>query len=199
VTVQTLVPDSQTAVLGGVWVLTVLVEDDDGANPTAAPVCTVTLPAGTTSAPAMVDQGLGVWRTLYTTTVVGRHVARIVSTGYGAADLTLWVTGLTVGTGMPVVADITAYLGTSSWSTPEIQDALDAEAAAQRRVCEIPADYPDDLEQALKRRVARNLAMRRTPTAVLRGDGEAGDATILPGRDPEIARLERPYRRVNVG
>jgi hypothetical protein len=46
--------------------------------------------------------------------------------------------------------------------------------------------------------VARNLAMRGLPVAVLRGDGEAGD-TILPGRDPEVRRFEAPYRRLKMG
>jgi len=199
VTVQEQVPASQTLVLGAVWVLSVLVQDDDGGFTAVAPTCTVTLPNGTTAAPAMTDQGGGVWRALYTTTAAGRHVARVVSTGYGATDLTAFVTALVAAAGMPALADVKAYLGTNSWTDAEIQDALDAEAAAQRRKCRIPADYPADLAQALKRRVSRNLNMRKLALAVLRGPADGGDATVIPGRDPEVQRLEAGYRKVVFG
>lgn len=96
--------------------------------------------------------------------------------------------------------DVIDYLRESaaSWSAADIQDALDAETAAQARVCRIPDPVPADLEQSLKRRVQRNLALRQLPLAVLRGDAEAGD-TVLPGSDPEVRRLERPFRRLKVG
>ena len=96
----------------------------------------------------------------------------------------------------PVVADIRVYLGAdaASWTDPELQGALDAEAAAQRKVCRIGDGYPPDLGEALKRRVARNLAMRGLPLAVLQGDAESGSST-LPGRDPEVRRLETPYKK----
>lgn len=198
-TVQEQVSGSRTLALADVWVLSVLVQDDDGGLPAVAPTCTVTLPAGTTVTPTMVDQGGGVWRALYPTTAAGRHVARIVSAGYGAADLTAYVTALVAAAGLPQLADVKAYLGVNSWTDPEILDALDAESAAQRRWCRVPADYPTDLAQALKRRCARNLALRKLPLAVLRGDGDGGDASILPGRDPEIRRLESNWRKVVLG
>lgn len=90
-------------------------------------------------------------------------------------------------------ADIAAYLGANSYNDLQLQDAIDAESAAQAKVCNVPSPYPRDLREALKRRVARNLAMRPIPLAVLRGDAEAGESTILPGTDPEIRRLEKPY------
>lgn len=90
-------------------------------------------------------------------------------------------------------ADITAYLGSNSYSDEQLQNAIDAESAAQAKVCNVPSPYPRDLREALKRRVARNLAMRPIPLAVLRGDAQAGESNILPGVDPEIRRLEKPY------
>lgn len=101
--------------------------------------------------------------------------------------------------GMPDLAKVKSYLGATSATDEQIQDALDAEAAAQRGVCAVPAQYPADLAQALKRRVARNLSMQRIPLAVLQGDAEAGTAAALPpGSDPEVRRLEKPYLRLLV-
>lgn len=91
------------------------------------------------------------------------------------------------------LTDAKDYLGANSYTDAQIQDALDAESVAQAQVCRIPEPMPRDLKQALKRRVARNLAMRPIPLAVLRGDAQAGEANILPGVDPEIRRLEKPY------
>ena len=93
---------------------------------------------------------------------------------------------------------------------PEISSALAAETAAQRRVLrasafgvdpEPPAEpvaYPVDVAEALCRRVARNLALRGIPLAVLQGSAEGGP-TVTPGSDPEVRRLETPYRRLPSG
>lgn len=98
----------------------------------------------------------------------------------------------------PVAADVAEYLGdNNSWTDEEVQAALDAESAAQRAVCRVRGVYPADLREALLRRVARNLAMRRLPLAMPQGDAAAGGA-VLPGRDPEVRRLEAPYRRLTV-
>lgn len=99
------------------------------------------------------------------------------------------------------VQDAIDYLreGGASWLAADIQDALDAETAAQRTKCRIPDPMPADLAQALKRRVQRNLAMRQLPLAVLQGDAEGGSTRILPSNDPEVRRLEAPYRRLKVG
>lgn len=102
---------------------------------------------------------------------------------------------------IPDLAAVKTYLGSTSASDERIDSALVAESAAQAAVCRIPVDpidYPDDLAEALKRRVARNLALRGLPLAVPTGDAEAGN-TILPGRDPEVRRLEAPHRRLVVG
>ncbi|GAB3817460.1 hypothetical protein [Kribbella italica] len=101
----------------------------------------------------------------------------------------------------PDISAVKNYLGVTSASDEAIESALAAETAAQAVVCRIPAapeDYPDDLAEALCRRVARNLALRKIPLAVLLGDAESG-STILPGRDPEVRRYEAPHRRLVVG
>lgn len=109
---------------------------------------------------------------------------------------------------VPSIDDVQAYLGDTSWTDDDVQAAFDAELAAQRAVVRpayfLAADaadareYPADLAEALKRRVARNLAMRAVPLSVAQGDAETAPAYV-PKRDPEIARLEAPYRRLVVG
>lgn len=109
------------------------------------------------------------------------------------------------------VEDITGdegYLGTSSWgSTPgasaQVQLAIDAEYANQVRKCKVAGvsaeAYPPDLLEALKRRVARNLAMRSAPLAVLPSvDGETNPA-FIPRLDAEIRRYEAPWLRLVIG
>ncbi len=111
------------------------------------------------------------------------------------------LTVVAAGSGVPDLDQVKEYLKIPAEDTDrddEIQDALDAEVQAQRDVCRIPEAYSASLRQALYRRVARNLAMRGMPVAVLRGDGESGD-TILPGRDPEVRRFEAPHRRRKMG
>lgn len=103
---------------------------------------------------------------------------------------------------IPDLADVKTYLGQTSVSDAVIEAALLVETMAQAAVCRIPLlaeDYPDDLAEALRRRVARNLAMRNLPLAIpSANDAEAG-ATFVPGRDPEVRRLEAPHRRLVVG
>lgn len=101
----------------------------------------------------------------------------------------------------PTAAEVAAYLGESSYTEDQLTAALAAESAAQAARCRVPAadaEWPADLAEALMRRVATNLARRNLPLAVLQGDAETG-ATILPGSDPEVRRLEAPHRRVTVG
>jgi len=101
----------------------------------------------------------------------------------------------------PDTAAVKVYLGETSYSDAEIGAALAAELAAQSRVAKQPAAdvaWPADLAEALFRRVARNLALRMLPLAVLQGDAEAGSLTP-PGRDPEVRRLEAPHRRLVIG
>jgi len=111
---------------------------------------------------------------------------------------------------IPDLQTVMLYLGDTSVPEDEVADALAAETAAQQAVVraryfiEDPEDedyraYPDDLAEALKRRVARTLALRNTPLGVIPGDAEGGPATFIPRMDSEIRRFEAPYRRLVVG
>ena len=81
----------------------------------------------------------------------------------------------------------------------ELADVLAGEIELQAKVCAIPAPdedpevdtFPVALRNALFRRVARALSMKANLTGV-----QAGDAgiTYIPSNDPEVRRLERPYR-----
>lgn len=163
--VSTLLP------VGGQWVIEVEYRNLDGYLASATPAVVVTLPAGTVANPTIEAVTTGRYRAAYTVGSAGRYVAR-VTTSDDAVDFAAFVYATTAGTGMPVVADVVEYLGATSHSEETIQDALDAEAAAQRAVCRVGGVYPPDLRQALLRRVARNLAMRQLPLAIPQGDSE---------------------------
>jgi hypothetical protein len=187
--------------VSGSWELRVLVVDDTGAASDTVPTVTVTLPAGGTAAPAMTSDSLGVFRTVYIPGTAGRYVARVVAAGLGAVDFAAYVTATVAGTAMPAAGDLDDYLGGAgnhSWTDDEMTDALGAEAAAQRGVCDVPAAFPDDLRNALLRRAQRNLVLRALPLAVLRGDAESGD-TLIPRLDSEIRRFEGPHRKTPIG
>jgi hypothetical protein len=200
VTVRATSADAVLLPVSGVWTIRVAVRDADGYLTDDVPVVTVTLPAGSTATPTVEHVGTGDYRVTYVVGTAGRYVARAVTTSSGAADFAAYATATTAGTGMPVVDDVANYLreGAASWTTADLQDALDAESAAQRAVCRVRAVYPADLREALLRRAARNLALRALPLAVHQGDAE-GRTLLLPGRDPEVRRLEAPHRRVCVG
>lgn len=193
-------PTAQQMTVGGRWVVEVEVTNDDCEVVDAVPTITVTLPDGTTATPTVETLETGVYRAAYELADPGRHIAEAVAAGYGAAGFAVYASAATSATGMPDVAAVAEYMRESaaSWETEDLQSALNAEAAAQRSVCRVGAVYPDDLREALLRRVVRNLAMRGLPLAVLRGDAEGGD-TVLPGRDPEVRRLEAPHRKLVCG
>jgi hypothetical protein len=201
-TVQALSSTSVALPISGAWVLLVEVRDADDVLVDAAPVITITPPSGAPVMPAVETVTTGVYRLVHVVTATGRYVARVVSASYGAADFTAFVTAVTLAAGMPDLTDVRDYLreDADSWTDAEVQDALDAETAAQRGVCRIPADYGADLAQALKRRVQCNLARRGLPLAVLQGDAEAGTpGAVPPTNDPEVRRFERPYRKLVIG
>lgn len=185
---------SSTSILlpvGGSWLLDV---DTDGDVPSVV----VTPPAGDPVAAVVEQISAGCYRAVYVPAVAGRYIAR-ASTADGVVDFAAYATAVTSGAGMPDVPAVVGYVGPTSHTEEELQEALDAEAAAQRGVCRIAAVYPADLREALLRRVARNLALRALPLAVLQGDAEAGGSTVLPGRDPEVRRLEAPHRKLPIG
>lgn len=128
------------------------------------------------------------------------QVSEIVTVAHSGTDVT--------------VDDVVAYIGAATCVTwadesgeafPQIEDALAAEARAQlRRVCypqptdDDPTPDVSDLHEALKRRVQRNLALRPLPLA-MQPQGDSGLVARPSSNDPEIRRLEGPYRRHPVG
>lgn len=193
-------PISDTSVLltvGGQWLIDVAVTDLDGYPADDVPSVVVTLPDDTTASPTVETVTAGRYRATYTVAAAGRHVAQ-VATATDVADFAAHALAVTAETGMPDAAAVVEYLGPTSHSLEEVQAALDAEAAAQRRVCRIRAVYPADLRWALLRRVHRSLEMKKMPLAVPQGDAEV-EVGILPRYDPEVRRLEGPYRPVVFG
>lgn len=186
--------------VGGAWAFLLETRDSNGYRTSlVAPVLAVTTPAGASVPVALTSTSPGVWSGTYVVAAAGRHLAH-ASTPEDAFDLSAYAALPTAESGMPDVNAVAHYLGNraGTWSTADMQDALDAERSAQRDVCTVPAVYPDSLRQALLRRVQRNLAMRALPLAVPTGDAQGGPA-IVPGRDPEVRRLEAPHPRLVVG
>lgn len=182
--------------LAGRWLINVVVYDDDGYLALeTTPTITVTNPEGTVTNPTMEQLPNGSWRKSLNVDVAGRWIAVLEAPQHDAIGFAAYVTAVSGLDAFPTLAQVKSYLGTNSASDATIQDAMDAESAAQRRVCEVGAFYNADLAQALKRRVARNLSMRGLPIAVLRGDAESG-SLLPPGRDPEVRRFEAPYRKL---
>lgn len=177
--------------VSGLWVIAV-----SGGETGDEPVVTVTLPGGGTAAPEVTADGYGCYRAEYVVASPGRHIARVVTASHGAVDFTAFVTGAVAAAAMPTITDVGNYLEEHSWSDDQLQDALDAEAAAQRRVCDVPAAYPPDMRQALLRRCWRNLKMRGQPLLTVPGGGENAADAIAPQNDPEVRRLERPFRKL---
>lgn len=203
--VNDLTSTSRDLTVGSLWDLTVLVLDADGDTVSVTPALAVELPDGTAgTAPAAETLTAGVYRFQYPVTVPGRHLGTVTAAGYGNRVFVAWA-HLPTGAGqLPTVDDVDAYLtsgsGAHDWSDDDLAGALAAEETAQRRLCRVGPVYPADLREALLRRVQRNLALRSNALAVVRGDSESGDpAQFLPGADPEVRRLERPYRKLPIG
>lgn len=104
----------------------------------------------------------------------------------------------------PTAEEAYAYLGPdTSASEEEAASAFESERASQAHRCRVPADdaeWPADLVEALFRRVAHNLALRALPLGVQATISDGGVATNqVGGLDPEVRRLEAPFRRLVVG
>lgn len=97
------------------------------------------------------------------------------------------------------LTDVKTYLGDVSWTDAEIQGALTAETAAQTNRCTIPEPLPADLAEARMRRVARNLAARAVPLQEFSSFDGGSTVKTVTRTDPEVVRLEAPYRRLVVG
>lgn len=200
-TISAISPQSALLDVGDSWELDFVVKDDDGyaATPTLAVV--VTTPGGTTASPTPEAVVTGYYRTRYTVAAAGRHTAVVTASGtvVGVVTFACFASSPVAASAMPTASDAETYLGTTGFSTAQITAAFNAEVAAQRATCRIPAVYPADLKEALFRRVARNLAARTVPTTSFTSFEGGGTVTRVPMRDPEIVRLEAPYRRLVVG
>lgn len=176
------------------------------------PVLTITKPDGVTLAPAVLFtyDSVGVapdFVAQYVATVAvlvaGRYVGSVF-TSDGGALVQCYAAAVTTNANLPDADELSDWLGgvdAHSWETADLTGVLAAESAAQRRVCDIPAAYPDDLRQALLRRAARALDMRRQLTEQPRTEGGDFDLppAAAPGRDAEIRRYEGPFRRIVIG
>lgn len=187
--------------LGALVPLTFNVTDADGQLADAGAVTlTVTRPDGSTTSPTLDHPSVGVYQYDLQTPIPGRYTARFVATGANAGSTEDVFDVTAAALGHVTVVDVSDYLrdGAAAWTTQELAETLAAEQAAQAARCRIDP-YTADLREAVLRRVQRNLALRPLPLAVLQGDAEAGSSTVLPGADPEVRRLEGPYRRRRVG
>lgn len=107
---------------------------------------------------------------------------------------------------IPTVTEVTIYLAgidpQQAVETSAVSAAYAAEKAAQANRCRVPADaedWPADLAEALCRRVARNLAARPLTLGFVPSVDPNAGASYLSSNDPEIRRLEGPYRKLVIG
>jgi hypothetical protein len=191
---------SVTRTVGDAWILRVLSTGDDG-PPGDAPTMVVTDPAGLSSSVTVEETTCpGVYTGVHIVDVAGRWTAQAILAPYRAyfvAEAYDVVDGST-GNELPTHEDVTAYMGPHSYTDQQVSDMLAQERAAQFNVCRVPAAYPPDLRGALLRRTQRALAMLHLALAV-KETVEGESQVIVPGRDPEVRRLEAPYRKVTVG
>ncbi len=190
---------------GGIWEIRVSADE--------LPVLTVINPDGTTMSPAIPFEyeASGVapdfvpfYVASFPPQEPGRYVGAIATATDGNALVQCFVTEVSLTADLPTADELSDWLGgvdAHSWEEADLTAALNAESAAQRRVCAIPAAYPDDLRQALLRRAARSLDMRRQLTEQPRTEGGDFDLPPVapPGRDQEIRRYEAPFRKVVIG
>lgn len=171
-------------------------EDDEPADPTSYSL-TVRRPDGTDEGLVATNPEVGDWRCDYYPVTYGRFVATFVASGAVADAIEDTFDVAPAGSAQLTLTQLRSYLGSGAdqWDDTELATTLAAEQSAQARCCRIDP-YSLDLLEALKRRVARNLAMRKVPLGVSVSEV---DATRIGGRDPEVRRLEGPYRKVSTG
>jgi hypothetical protein len=194
--------DNAAVIVGSTWVVEFYTTDLYGFLGDSEPVVTVTLPDGTTDVPDFTaGTENGVYQVRIDIPKSGRYIAAISSSYTDTKYVSAEALPVTSENEMPTAGDVLMYLGRDgepddSWSVQEVNRALAAERSAQARRCRIPATYPPDLRQALLRRVQRALALSQQPRIAGFDDGEA---PILPTNDPEVRRLESPYKKVILG
>lgn len=92
---------------------------------------------------------------------------------------------------VPTVAEVASALGRAE---ADVSAAYAAEVADQASRCRVDP-YSHALAAALVRRCARALAMRNLPLGVTLDE----TAVRVGSTDPEVRRLEAPYRRLVIG
>ena len=130
---------------------------------------------------------------------LGRWLATITSVtpdGISVHPFTVWCADVAQP---PDLAAVKLYLGQTSATDAEIADALAAETDDQNAKCDVPAVYPPALGQALKRRVAVNLAARGVPIAEVTTFEGGTTQNRVPYKDPVVIGYEAPYRRMELG
>lgn len=100
-----------------------------------------------------------------------------------------------------VLSMVKDYLGAGTTaSDAQLQRVLEVERAQQLACCRRGDNGVGDaetvLDEALLRRIAVNLARRGLPLGMQMSDVGAARITT---NDPEVRRLEAPYRRAVVG
>jgi hypothetical protein len=83
------------------------------------------------------------------------------------------------------------------YSDTVLNQVIATEQAAQAHKCHTVRPAP--MLEALSRRVQVNLAKRGLPLGVIEQSGDADGRPFMPTFDPEIRRLEAPYRRIVIG
>lgn len=100
----------------------------------------------------------------------------------------------------PTVADVRAYsngeLKEEDWNDSEVLSALIVEEADQAIRCDVPAIYPPQLAEMLKRRVLLNLRYRKILSPAQTGNEWADQMSYIPANDPIVAKYEKPFRKV---
>lgn len=193
---------SETYRLGAVVPLRFEVRDEDTgllADP-GGWALTVASPAGSMS-PTLDHPEAGVFEADYVPSVAGPHVAVFTATGAnaGVVEDVFVVTATGDDLATVTIPQLRTYLGDTSETDQALLDALAAERVDQANRCRVNR-YTEALREALLRRVARNLAARAIRVTTFTSfEGGGGASQRVPQSDPEIRRLEGPYRRRTVG
>lgn len=136
----------------------------------------------------------GRYQLAYAPVLTGRYLAKMTTTGDYAGAVTVLFDVDPADLAFVTVPALKEYLGTTGATDAEIAAALRAERSDQATWCEIDP-YTHELREALLRRVARNLAARRIPTAPISSYGQGVTGVVATTQlDAEIARLEASRR-----
>lgn len=102
---------------------------------------------------------------------------------------------------IPTTAEVRAWTGVSvqSMSDPQLAQIIATEAELQAACCTWDGGVlPVALSQALLRRCGREISARQLPLGLTADTSGEYAPTRLPAFDPEIERLEAPYRVIAV-